>query len=290
MSDYDAKHLRFLWTRGRGHDQTLEVTTSFLRDVVDEIVDASEHLDFLEDSLERHFDGDGGNLRLAMQAVRVAARHLAVAEAQFVKGSDEQLELRFRCLVMQARAYHRLGSYPKEALRFAYTARFELVKAAGGLDALQKLISSRKDNAVARHAMSVTGVYAAIVQRHGIPAARPSDHLDVLRAIGRAYVASSALVKYERTPALAAQLLYLLMSAGDPCDRKLVDDLYLLDVASRPVHARGQATVHLRDYAYAKYVGRLADAERHRLAAPFALHAFGLPRHADIATAIHFAA
>ena len=57
-----------------------------------------------------------------------------------------------------------------------------------------------------------------------------------------------------------------------------------LDQASGPSNARGQATVRLRDFTYARYHGDLHAAEQHAEAVAD-VSAFPLPRHEDVVAA-----
>jgi len=72
------------------------------------------------------------------------------------------------------------------------------------------------------------------------------------------------------------------MEAGEPADRPVVDALFALDERTRPPNARGHATRGLRDHAYARYCGRLDEAERHAEKAVTDLAAFQLPRHEKV--------
>ena len=92
-------------------------------------------------------------------------------------------------------------------------------------------------------------------------------------------------VIYERTDAISAQSLYLFAADGDPDDTVVVDMAHQLDQASGPSNARGQATVRLRDFTYARYHGDLHAAEQHAEAAVADLSAFPLLRHEDVVAA-----
>lgn len=276
--EYDPRQLHADWFDRRDPCRALADGTAFLQALSDGAVNGVEHLDYLAEAVEPVWDSREGDPMLALRAITSVERALVNAERSSASAGTSRLLLRGRYSVLRARAEYRAVRY-RTALDWVLAAITWLEnEVGGGTDGLVEVLR-RSGNEAAELLVGVLGIYPAVVRRVSLePAARSClDELG-LRLV-ETYVRQRSAPIYPRTAALASQWFYRLIERGNPDDDELIDALYELDVATRPNNARGQSTIPLREFEYATWQGRHADAERYRVEARESLDRFGLRRH-----------
>ena len=277
MVDFNLDDLHRDWTEGADPERAVAESGVFFARVLDGHEDPVARREYFDLALDAQFDG-AGNLWVATNALRVAKTTLRAAE-QDVWRSDEFIRLRFAPIQWEAQALHRVGDYA-QAAQVAYMGIALLEQMTDAPTGLLQALGSRESNVIAEQAVGLVGVLAASIQRANYARETHERLVAMVRMLFGAYaLAGHTPVKYKRTLAIAAQPFYLLASEAHPADRALIEAAYALDVASRSTAARDQATVPLRDYAYARYHGDIKAALRHAEAAILSLEAFRLPRH-----------
>jgi hypothetical protein len=215
---------------------------------------------------------------LALRAITSAGRAFVNIDRSSAAGGTSRQTIRGQYSVLRARAEYRAGRY-RPAFEWALGAiTWVENEVGGGTNALVEVLG-RSRNEVSELLIGALGIYPAALRRASLePVERPCFDELGLRLVD-AYVYQPNVPIYRRTAALASQWFYCLTERDNPADDDLIRVLYELDVASRPTNARGQATVPLREFEYAMWQGRFADAERYRVQARECLDRFGLRRH-----------
>jgi hypothetical protein len=215
---------------------------------------------------------------LALRAITSVEAAFGNVEGSRASAGTSRLILRGRYSVLRARAEYRAGRY-QPAFQWALGAMTWIENEVGGGTYALVEVLGRSSNEVGELLVGVLGIYPAALRRVSLePAARSCFDELGLRLVD-AYIYQPNVPIYRRTTALASQWFYRLIERENADDDDLINALYELDVASRPSTARGQATVALREFEYAMWQGRLADAERYRAEALESLDRFGLRRH-----------
>jgi len=287
MPDYDADGLSSDYYEGGDVQGAVAKATHYMNDVIQQITNPVSQLDYFECAADTLFDGPGGNAGLVVSAIRASEPAFRAAEPQ-ARTTERRLELRMRPLLLGSRAFHVAGDNPHAALRQAYTALC-LLEQAAEVEGLLDALASPRPNAVAEHAVATAAILSATTKRKrfGDPDSR-RRLVNICRALFGAYALHGRdPVLYPRTAAFAAQFMYLMIEEGD---RPLVEAARSLDIIARPTHTRGQATVDLREHAYARYRGDIAAARAHGVAAIARLERFPLPRHLRVVTEQNYVA
>jgi len=276
--EYDPRQLHADWFDRRDQCRALADGSAFLQALSDGAVNAVEHLGYLEEAVEPVWDSGEGDPMLALRAITSVERAFVDAERSSASAGTSRLLLRGRYSVLRARAEYRAGRY-RPAFEWVLTAMTWLEnEVGGGTEALTEVLR-RRSNEVGELLVGVLGIFPAVLRRVSLePAARTCFEELGLRLV-EAYIHQRNVPIYPRSAALASQWLYRLIERGNPDDDQLINALYELDVVSRPNNARAQSTIPLREFAYAIWQGRQADAERHRGEALESLDRFGLKRH-----------
>jgi hypothetical protein len=290
MSVYDGDDLEPDYYGGRDVPRAVAAATGFANAVIQHRVNPVPHLEYFEAVADTLFDAPGGSPGLLVCAVKEGAPAFRAAES-LATTPERRLDLRMRPLLLIARAHHVAGDNPRHALKQSYTAlcMLEQVSEGGGLlDAL----ASPTPNAVADHAVATGAILSATIKRAPFDSPDARRRLvDICRALFGAYALHGRdPVLYPRTAAFAAQFMYLMIAVGNPSDRPFVEAARALDIVARPSHTRGQATVDLREHAYARYCGDMEAARAHGVAAIARLERFPLPRHLRVVTEQHYVA
>lgn len=190
------------------------------------------------------------------------------------------LERRVVLTKFKARGLH-CGGRSRSAFAQVLAAHTRLEVEAGGRDELLEILG-RSHNALASALIEIVGVGCASLRR----AFEPDDPTRLLwmgefRAIVDALIPDhdvAAAPVYPGSPS-CVQAFFMFVEAADPDDVDRIEALYAYDQRVRPTDRRGQATIPLRDAAYAKHHGDTAAFERHAAAAPDRLRVQGLGRH-----------
>lgn len=276
---FDLDSNRDMWTSGRDTAQAVGDCKAFLRTVDDGVVNPVDMLDETTHAINVVLDGPGGDGRLAMAALRSFQTACRQAEISRRCTTDERLGLRLTPAIWSAIVHHRLG-YPREALSRAYTAWMELERFVGHERVVYEALSSVTPSAVGEHAVAITTILSATLRRVDLPPETQELLVNRCRRLYGAYALHGREpVIYPRTPAFAAQVMYLLAEQRNPDDKPLVEALKALDARTRPTHVRGQATLRLCEHAYELYCGNTQAASVIAKTALEPISAFPLPRH-----------
>lgn len=276
--EHDPRQLHADWFDQRDPRRALAEGSAFLEAVAAGTLNAVEHLDYLEEAVEPVWDSREGDPMLAVEALASAEPTFRDVDSSRIAAGTSRLMLRGRYSVLRARAEYRAGRY-RPAFEFALGAMTWLEnEVAGGTDALVEVLR-RSPNEVAELLVADLGIYPAALRRVSLPPAARSCFDELGLRLVDAYVYQPDVPIYRRTSALASQWFYRLVEREHPRDGNLINALYDLDITSRPNDARSQATVPLREFEYAMWQGRFADAESYRAQARESLDKFGLRRH-----------
>jgi len=282
--DHDSDRMYDDWEEQGDTERAVAVGARGLEQVRDGRLDPVANLESIERWAEAQFDGVGGRPSRVVGALRTAIPELRRAEALAGHATDRFLELRFRPQVLLCRAYHVAGDTARDALNQSYACVWQTVDLAGGLLPLREALRRSYANPVAEHAVGALGIFMATLRRTDLPEQTRATLVRVCRELVTGYVldAEDEPVRYRRTDALAAQGFYLFNAIADPADVALVEALYRLDVATRPLHARAQATRALRDFEYARFRNDEAAVAAYRVQAVTDLSRCRLRRHKSV--------
>ena len=285
---FDVDRLHTDWQEGSDQERAVSESAAYLAKVVEQRADPTLSLTYLELAIEPQLDGIGGNGWLALRALEKAKPAFRHAEAAASGDSDRQIELRIRPTILLSTTLHRLDR-STAAVHWAFMGMNELQRAVQALEGrrvgLTCALASPIANAVANHTLRLLGPLAAATRRADLAAEERAALVARCRTLLDAYVYGPSPVYYPSTPCAAVQVFYLLAAAGAASDASLIEEAYRLDLVSRPFYARAQATLNLRECAYARYRGDDAAARDHAEAARVALAEFGLPRHQRVVAA-----
>jgi hypothetical protein len=230
----------------------------------------------IELALEVLCDGPGGDPSLALEAIK-AVEHRFLRPAAGESESRLHNAARFACgATMIAEVAHRNGRCP-EAVLYTSSALDRLETAAGGRDALLKLIASPQGHPLARASTAVYAIRVAALRRADyLPA-----HKDFLRArsegVVAAYLASGRIDP--RSHAFATQVLFEQVELGN---MEHLDLLLSISSETRSSTKRAWTTEPLVQMEYRRALG---DIEGAKLAAKLAaerIRDFGLVRHLEV--------
>lgn len=276
--EHDPRQLHEDWFNRRDPCRALAEGSAFLKGVAAGSVNAVEHLDYLEQAVEPVWDSREGDPMLVLTAITSVEPAFGNVEGSRSSPGTNRLVLRGRYSVLRARAEHRAGRY-QTAFQWALTAMTWIENEVGGGTYALVDVLRRSSNEVGELLVGVLGIYPAALRRVSLEPAAKSCFDELGLRLVEAYIHQPTVPVYRRTPALASQWFYRLIERENGDDDDLIKALYELDVATRPGNARSQATVALREFEYAMWQGRFADAERYRAQALESLDRFGLRRH-----------
>jgi hypothetical protein len=276
--EYDPRQLHEDWFDQRDPCRALAEGSTFLESVANGSVNPAEHLDYFQEALEPVWDSREGDPMLALRAITSAEQAFVNVDRGTTAGGTSRLIMRVQYSVLRARAEFRAGR-SRPALEWALGAiTWVETELGGGTDALVEVLR-RSRSQVGELLIGALGIYPAALRRASLTHVERSCVDGLGLRLVEAYVYQPNRPIYRRTTALASQWFYRLVERGHSDDSDLIQVLYDLDVASRPDNARAQATVPLREFEYAMWQGRYADAERYAAQARECLDKFGLRRH-----------
>lgn len=289
MSEIDRAHAdwfegedpeRAVW-RGRG------VLSAIARGEGDPVEDLAE----IEEVIEPVWDGPGGDTDLAVRAMRNMQPAFVLAEKN---GRLDRLSARLAPQRLLGRSEFRDKNY-REALKRCLAIELTIEIAAEGHDRLVEIAGRSEQTELGNWSQAHIGLRLPTIRRDRalgdndptFPGQLAQPSIEIMRAFVPAALESPAARGPNSFGAVSQAFFYWVERL--PEDRQMIEDLYALDLLTRPTDARSQATASLRDRTYLDWRGQREAAEAKRRQIVPSLERFPLPRHIEIVRQFGFA-
>jgi hypothetical protein len=242
-------------------EQDAELAIHLSRQVVDIVVGFdmpfTTKLALMEAAAEPLLDAPGGDPMLVYRTANSLSKEQQGLELDGHLSAQARFSRRVAISKLKGRGLHCAGRSDL-AFNHCMAAMTVLQNLAGGWPAFLDIIARRPPNELAAATAEMFGLTCAALRR-GVPhgSAARAMWTRALREMVDSFIPNldpdSAPV-YPGSPS-AVQAMYLLADEGDLEDASRVDALRRFDMRVRHTHRRGQATIPLREVAYARYRG-----------------------------------
>lgn len=269
------------WRWGENPPRAVAGANRILDAILAEDLPMSVKLALLEAAIEPMLDAEGGSPARVYQVTNAVAKESTYHEATERLSYETRMARRMRITVARARAAHCMGRSDL-AFRQCLGAHAAIETMADGRDQLLATLGNQQPNLTAELMDGVLGILAASMRR-ALSADHPSRQYwtNEIRDIAASFMPGLNAEKAQVYPGSGSrvQAMYVLTERGDPRDARLISALRAFDMRARLTDPRAQATIPLREVAYAKFVGDAVTMEEQAALAIVRLGAHPMPRH-----------
>lgn len=279
---HDPDDLNSMWRSDGDGERAVRISEAVLRFIVrDPDLPIGSKLELLEAAAEAMLDAEHGRPMMVYSAASALSKEV---QGKAMTGDipfTRLLQYKVRLAKFKARGLHCDGR-SAQAFPHFLAALTALENEVGGREPLHLVLGHRPPNAIAEAFDEVFGIGCAALGR----AFEVSDPTRVywtgeVRHLVDATIPGLDAAAAHVYPGSASriQAFYLLAKTGNPVDSERIEALRAFDMRVRATDRRGQATIALREAAYAEFVGSDAAFDAAALAARDALSRQGLSRH-----------